>query len=69
LSVALVTLVDKNPAFPFARISANPAAGTDQHRFVKVLTQQELHDYPRPDVKADDKRPVREGSNKRRGGR
>jgi hypothetical protein len=27
-----------------------------------VLTQQELHDYPRPDVKADDKRPVRERS-------
>lgn len=71
LSVALVTLVDKNPAFPFARISANPAAGTDQYRFVKVLTQQELHDYPRPDVKADEKHPVRErgGAAKRREGR
>ncbi len=71
LSVGLVTLVDKNPAFPFARISANPAAGTDQYRFVKVLTQQELHDYPRPDVKADEKRPARErgGAAKRRDGR
>ena len=71
LSVALVTIVDKNPAFPFARISANPAAGTDQYRFVKVLTQQELHDYPRPDVKTDEKRPVRErgGAAKRREGR
>jgi len=67
LSVALVTLVDKNPAFPFARISANPAAGTDQYRFVKVLTQTELRDYPRPDVKADEKRPAREpGSAARR---
>ena len=68
LSVASVTIVDKNPAFPFARISANPAAGTDQFRFVKVLTQQELHDYPRPDVKADEKRPARDrgGASKRR---
>ena len=68
LSVAVVTVVDKNPAFPFARISANPAAGTDQHRFVKVLIRQELHDYPRPDVKADEKRPARErgGGPKRR---
>ena len=69
LSVATVTAVEKNPAFPFARISANPAAGTDQYRFVKVLTQQELHDYPRPDVKAEEKRPARErgGPSKRQG--
>lgn len=63
LSVAQVTIVDKNPAFPFARISANPAAGTDQYRFVKVLTQQELREYPRPDVKADEKRITREPGN------
>ena len=71
LSVALVTIVDKNPAFPFARISANPAAGTDQYRFVKVLMQQELRDYPRPDVKADEKRAAREpgGAAKRRDAR
>ena len=71
LSVALVTMVDKNPAFPFARISANPAAGTDQYRFVKVLTQQELRDYPRPDVKANEKRAAREpgSASKRREGR
>ena len=71
LSVALVTVVDRNPAFPFARISANPAAGTDQYRFVKVLTQQELRDYPRPDVKADEKRAAREpgGVAKRRDAR
>lgn len=71
LSVAAITGVDKNPAFPFARISANPAAGTDQYRFVKVLTQQELHDYPRPDVKAEEKRPARERSSppRRREGR
>ncbi len=60
LSVAVISQVEKNPAFPFARISANPAAGTDQYRFVKILTQQELQDYPRPDVRPDEKRPIRE---------
>lgn len=62
LSVAVVTDVDRNPAFQFARISAKPASGTDQQRFVKVLTQDELKDYPRPDVKSDDSRADRERS-------
>jgi len=38
LSVATVTLVDKNPAFSFARIVAMPSTAPDHHRFVKVLT-------------------------------
>ena len=56
LSVALVTSVDRNPAFQFARISAKPVSGTDRQRFVKVLTQEELKDYPRPDVKREEGR-------------
>lgn len=60
LSVATVTNVDRNPAFQFAKVSAKPVAGTDQQRFVKVLTHEELKDYPRPDVKPDDGKPVRE---------
>lgn len=60
LSVAVVTSVDRNPAFQFARISAKPVSGTGQQRFVKVLTQEELRDYPRPDVKADDTKSGRE---------
>ena len=60
LSVAVVTSVDRNPAFQFARISAKPVSGTEQQRFVKVLTQEELKDYPQPDVKADDAKTGRE---------
>jgi len=72
LAVASVTVVDKNPAFPFARISAIPAAGTDQQRFVKVLTYAENSKYPRPDVKTDERKPAAEraaGPARRRDGR
>jgi rod shape-determining protein MreC len=37
LEVATVTVVDKNPAFSFARIVAKPASAPDHHRFVKVI--------------------------------
>ena len=60
LSVATVTSVDRNPAFQFARITATPVSGIDQQRFVKVLTQEELKNYPLPDVKAPDGKPDRE---------
>ena len=66
LAVASVTSVDRNPAFQFARVTAKPVAGTDQQRFVKVLTQAELKGYPRPDVKADDGKPGRERAAPRR---
>ena len=66
LSVAEVTNVDRNPAFQFARISAKPVAGTEQQRFVKVLTQEELKEYPQPDVKADEAKPGRERAAPRR---
>ena len=60
LAVATVTSVDRNPAFQFAKVTAIPVAGIDQQRFVKVLTQEELKDYPRPDVKPDDGKSVRD---------
>lgn len=66
LSVAVVTGVDRNPAFQFARISAKPVSGIDQQRFVKVLMQEELQNYPRPDVKADDGKPGRERATPKR---
>ena len=66
LSVAVVTSVDRNPAFQFARISAKPVSGTDQQRFVKVLTHEELKDYPRPDVKPEESRTGRERAAPRR---
>jgi rod shape-determining protein MreC len=37
LVVAEVTSVQKNAAYVFAKISAKPAAGVDNHRFVMVL--------------------------------
>lgn len=66
LSVALVTSVDRNPAFQFARISAKSVSGTDRQRFVKVLTQEELKNYPRPDVKPEDGKAGRERAAPRR---
>ena len=49
LSVATVTLVDKNPAFSFARIVATPSTAPDHHRFVKVLTGGRTA-YPKTDA-------------------
>jgi rod shape-determining protein MreC len=70
LAVADVTAIDRNPTFQFARISAKPASGTSQQRFVKVLTHDELKDYPRPDVKAEEVKPGRDrAAPKRREGR
>ncbi len=66
LSVATVASVDRNPAFQFARISATPTSGTEQHRFVKVLTQEELKEYPQPDVKAEENKPGRERTGPKR---
>ena len=66
LSVAIVMSIDRNPAFQFARISAKPVSGIDQQRFVKVLMQEELQNYPRPDVKADDGKPGRERATPKR---
>ena len=60
LSVATVINVERNPAFQFARISAKPVPGTEQQRFVKVLTQDELKSYPTVDVKPADGKPDRE---------
>lgn len=56
LAVATVSVVDKNPALSFARIVALPAASAASHRLVKVLSQEELVDYPRPDVQAEEKK-------------
>jgi hypothetical protein len=32
--------VEKNAAYVFAKITAKPAAGVDNHRFVRILTAQ-----------------------------
>jgi rod shape-determining protein MreC len=56
LLVATVKLVDKNPAFSFARIVAQPATAPDHFRFVKVLQPAgKAAPYPVPDTGVGDK--------------
>jgi rod shape-determining protein MreC len=59
LSLGTVTVVDKNPAFSFARIVAQPTSAPTHHRFVKVLLMptsvvEKTASYPVPDIVASD---------------
>jgi len=65
LSVATVSQVDKNPAVQFARVTAHPVGAPDHHRFVMVLSQQELQDYPRPDAGSLERKPGKDTPGKR----
>ncbi|MBL0142313.1 MAG: rod shape-determining protein MreC [Betaproteobacteria bacterium] len=60
LLVARITAVEKNAAYVFAKITARPAAGVENHRFVRILTTTRPALAPLPDARADEKRPVRE---------
>ncbi len=69
LAVATVTVVDKNPAFPFARIVAQPTAAPDHYRFVKVLLSANpatptnaAEAYPQVDISGSDKAAEKSGS-------
>ena len=47
LPVAVVSNIDRNAAYPFARITCTPAAGVNRHRQVLVLARlAPLPDYP-----------------------
>jgi rod shape-determining protein MreC len=58
LVVARVAAVEKNAAYMFAKITARPAAGVDNHRFVRILTAQRPARPPPPEARAEDKRPA-----------
>ncbi len=60
LVVARVTGVEKNAAYMFAKITARPAAGVDNHRFVRILTAQRPAAPPAPEARADEKRPAKD---------
>ena len=60
LVVARVTAVEKNAAYVFARITARPAAGVDNHRFVRILTATRPALPPPPEAKADEKRAAKD---------
>lgn len=47
LPVAVVSNIERNPAYPFARITCTPAAGVNRHRQVLVLSRlAPLPEYP-----------------------
>jgi len=60
LVVARVTAVEKNSAYVFAKITARPAAGVDNHRFVRILTATRPAVTPPQAPTAEDKRKARE---------
>src|SRR5688572_14730396 len=66
LVVARVTSVEKNAAYVFAKISARPAAGVENHRFVLVLPSS-APPPPRPEAK-DEPRKAKERFKGRREG-
>lgn len=59
LVVARVTAVEKNAAYVFAKITAKPAAGVDNYRFVRILTAMRPASPP-PPPRAEDRRSPRE---------
>jgi rod shape-determining protein MreC len=63
LAVGDVTTVEKNPAFPFARIAVKPVTSTDHNRLVKVLIRPENHAYPKSDIQKPEKKTGRERNN------
>jgi rod shape-determining protein MreC len=65
LVVAVVTGVEKNAAYVFAKITAKPAAGVESHRYVMVLTSPPTL-LPRPPERADDKKAARDRPSKGR---
>jgi len=64
LPVAVVSNVERNAAYPFARITCTPAAGVNRHRQVLVLSRlAPLPDYPpaAPQKKAKPRKSRRDG--------
>lgn len=56
LPVAKVTSIERNPAYPFARIVCVPMAGVDRHRYLMIVSglPQLL---PRPEAEVEDEKP------------
>lgn len=65
LVVAHVTHVEKNAARVFAKISARPAAGVENHRFVMLLPLPAAAP-PRPEARAEEKKTARDRTKARR---
>ncbi|MGE5615612.1 MAG: rod shape-determining protein MreC, partial [Bacillota bacterium] len=62
---AQVTSVEKNAAYVFAKISAKPAAGVENHRYVMILSAPPAAP-PRPETRSDERKPAKERGKARR---
>lgn len=60
LAVGEITQIEKNPAFPFARITVKPVQSAANQRFVNVMLRDPNVAYPKPDIGPDDKKTPRE---------
>ena len=58
LPVAVVSKVERNAAYPFAKISCTPSAGIERQRQVLILSAQQAPIPPRPE---EPKPPVKHG--------
>jgi rod shape-determining protein MreC len=63
LVVARVSSVEKNAAYVFAKITAKPAAGVENHRFVMILPSP-ASAPPRPEAK-EERKPRERGKGRR----
>ena len=68
LVVARVSAVEKNTAYVFAKITARPAAGVENHRFVLVLTSPPSAP-PRPEAVKEERKQRDRTKGKRDAGR
>lgn len=67
LPVAVVSNIERNAAYPFAKITCTPTAGVNRHRQVLVMSRlAPLPDYPAPDEAA--KAPPKARPKKKGGG-
>ena len=70
LPVAKVVKIERDPAYPFARIVCMPMAGVDRHRYLLIVSgSPELPPRPAPEATTEEKpKPRPDGSAPRLGG-
>ncbi|MDD4979091.1 MAG: rod shape-determining protein MreC [Gallionella sp.] len=55
ISVAKVTKIERDPAYPFARITCLPLGGVDRHKHLLILSAQpKLPEMPAPEISVED---------------
>ena len=55
IPVAKVTKIERDPAYPFARITCLPLGGVDRHKHLLILSAQpKLPELPAPEISVED---------------